>query len=317
MLFINFPTWIKPVIIPGLPLHWYGLMYLIAFGITYVLFKYQVKQEKLKMSEDDITNFFFWTILGLIVGARIFSSLIYDTSGIYWRKPWLIFWPFDSKMHLVGLQGMSYHGGLTGAVTGALIFSLKKKLNFLKMVDLTVAGIPLGYSFGRLGNFINGELWGRVTTMKWGIIFPNAPSFPTSYEWVRKMADKVGIPYHPGDMVNLPRHPSQLYESFFEGIFLWVILWFVFRKRKKFNGYMLSIYLTGYGIIRFIIEYFREPDIGIGFPIHFGSQIYPTALLLSPFNFTTGQILCTVMIVSGIILYAILNKINKKQKALK
>ncbi len=308
LLYINFPAWIKPVIIPGLPLHWYGLMYLIAFGITYLLFKYQVRKEKIQLSDDDCTNFFFWTILGLVIGARIFSSLVYDTSGLYWRKPWLIFWPFDAHMRLVGLQGMSYHGGLIGAVLGAVLYAVRKKLNFFQLVDLTVAGIPLGYSFGRLGNFINGELWGRVTTMKWGIIFPNAPSFSTRYSWVRKMADKVHLPYSPGDMVNLPRHPSQLYESFFEGFFLWAVLWFVFRKRKKFDGYLLSVYLMGYGIIRFFIEYFREPDIDIGFPLHFGAKVYPTALLLSPFNFTTGQILCVLMILSGAVLYGVLKR---------
>ncbi len=308
LLYINFPTWIKPVIIPGLPIHWYGLMYLVAFGITYMLFKYQVKKEKLKLSDDEITNFFFWTILGLIIGARIFSSLVYDTSGLYWRKPWLIFWPFDSNMQLVGLQGMSYHGGLLGAIAGAVLYTSKKKMNFLQLVDLTVAGIPLGYSFGRLGNFINGELWGRVTTVKWGMIFPSAPKFSTHYEWVRNFADKINLSYNPGETVNLPRHPSQLYESFFEGLFLWAVLWCIFRKRKKFNGYMLSMYLIGYGIIRFFIEYFREPDMEIGFPIHFSSKVYPQALLLSPFNFTTGQILCAIMIISGIVLYTVLKR---------
>ena len=311
LLYIPFPSWIKPVIIPGLPLHWYGLMYLIAFGITYLLFKYQVKKEKIQLTEDEITNFFFWTILGLIIGARIFSSLVYDTSGLYWHKPWIIFWLFNSHMQLVGLQGMSYHGGLIGAVAGAILYAVKKKLNFLMLADLTVAGIPLGYSFGRLGNFINGELWGRVTTMKWGIIFPHAPSFSTRYDWAREIADKIHLPYNSGELVNLPRHPSQLYEAFFEGVFLWAVLWFIFRKRKKFNGYILSMYLIGYGIIRFFIEYFREPDIGIGFPIHFGSKTDPTALFLSPLNFSTGQILCALMIASGILLYAILKKRSK------
>ncbi len=308
MLYINYPLWLKPVIIPGLPVHWYGLMYLIAFGITYILFRYQVKKENLKIDDEEITNFFFWTILGLIIGARVFSAFIYDTTGLYLHKPWLIFWPFDEHMKLVGLQGMSYHGGLAGAVTGALLYSMKKKLNFLKFVDLTVAGIPLGYTFGRLGNFINGELWGRVTTAKWGMIFPHAPRFSTSYEWVRKIADSLGIPYVKGGSVNLPRHPSQLYEAFFEGIFLWIIIWFFFRKRKKFDGFMLSVYLMGYGTIRFFIEYFREPDLDIGFPLHFGKEVYPSALFLSPLNFSTGQILSFLMILSGILAYLLLRK---------
>ena len=312
MLYINFPVWIKPVIIPGLPVHWYGLMYLIAFGITYILFKYQVKTDNLDMDDEVITNFFFWTILGLIIGARVFSSLVYDTTGLYRHKPWLIFWPFDENMKLVGLQGMSYHGGLIGAVAGAALYCAKNKLNFLKIVDLTIAGIPLGYTFGRLGNFINGELWGRVTTAPWGIVFPYAPRFSVSYEWVRKIADSLNISYVNGGTVNLPRHPSQLYESFFEGIFLWTVIWFFFRKRKKFDGYLLSIYLMGYGVIRFFIEYFREPDLDIGFPVHFGKEVYPSALFLSPLNFTTGQILCVLMIISGAVLYYVLKKRSAK-----
>ena len=223
----------------------------------------------------------------MIIGARIFSTLIYDTSGLYWRKPWLIFWPFNSSMQMIGLQGMSYHGGLIGSILGLLIYVRVKKLSFLKIADLIVAGIPLGYTFGRLGNFINGELWGRVTDVRWGMIFPHAPSLPTNLEWVKNLADKTGISYLGINAVNLPRHPSQLYEAFFEGIFLWVVIWFIFRKRKSFDGMLLGIYLIGYGIIRFIIEYFREPDGDLGFII---------------FQLSMGQILCFLMIVLGIVI---------------
>lgn len=282
---INYPSWLKPVIIPGLPFHWYGLMYLFAFGTTYILFKYQVKKDKLKISDDDIVNVFFWAILGLIIGSRIFSALVYDTSGLYWRKPWLIFWPFNSSMQMVGLQGMSYHGGLIGGILGLMIYVKIKKLSFFHIADLAVAGIPLGYTFGRLGNFINGELWGRVTAVRWGMIFPHAPSLPVNLEWVRNMADKTGISYSGMSTVNLPRHPSQLYEAFFEGIFLWAVIWFIFRKRKNFDGLLVGVYLIGYGIVRFFIEYFREPDVDLGFII---------------FKFSMGQILCFLMIILGI-----------------
>jgi len=286
--FINYPDWIRPVIIPGLPFHWYGLMYLFAFATTYLLFKYQVKKENLEISDDDSVNLFFWTILGLIIGARIFSTLIYDTSGLYWRKPWLIFWPFNSKMQMVGLQGMSYHGGLIGALLGLIIYIKSKKLSFYKIADLLVAGIPLGYTFGRLGNFINGELWGRVTSVKWGMVFPYAPGMSLKLEWVRKLANKTGISVVGQSTVNLPRHPSQLYEAFFEGLFLWILIWFVFRKRKKFDGFLLSVYLVGYGVIRFIIEFFRQPDSDIGFII---------------LKFSMGQILSSFMILLGILIY--------------
>jgi len=278
------------------------MMYLVAFLVTYLLFRFQVKREGISISEDESVNIFFWAILGLLLGARIFATIVYDASGIYLRKPWLIFWPFDENMRLVGLQGMSYHGGLIGAVIGGFVYCRIKKFDFLQITDLAVAGIPLGYTFGRLGNFINGELWGRVTTSGIGMIFPHAPRLSTRFEWVRDIADRVGIAYSSGEMIQLPRHPSQLYEAFFEGIFLWLLIWFFVRPRKRFSGQLLGIYLIGYGTVRFFIEYFREPDIGIGYPIHFGSQVQPQALFLSPWNFTTGQILCVLMIVAGALL---------------
>lgn len=301
MMYLNYPSWIRPQIIPGLPFHWYGMMYLVAFGITWLLYSYQRKKGEIDVTEDQMNGIFFWTILGLLIGARIVAATVYDTSGIYLRKPWLIFWPFDEEMNLVGLQGMSYHGGLIGAVIGALLYSKKEKLDFWAVADAAVAGIPLGYTFGRLGNFINGELWGRVTTASIGMVFPAAPRFSTRYEWVRDVARQVGIPFGEGDMLNLPRHPSQLYEAFFEGVVLWAVIWFLFRKRKKVTGTLLGVYLMGYGIVRFFIEYFREPDAGIGFPIALGPD-GPSALFLSPFNISTGQIFCFVMILAGALL---------------
>jgi len=300
--YVQYPKWIRPEVIPGFPFHWYGLMYLIAFLITYLLFRHQLKTEKLQISDDDAVNIFFWAILGLLIGARVFATVVYDPAGFYLRKPWLIFWPFNEQMKLVGLQGMSYHGGLIGAVIAGAIYCRVKKFSFFSLTDLVVAGIPLGYTFGRLGNFINGELWGRVTTSGIGMIFPNAPRFSTTEEWVRETADTVGIAYNSGEMIQLPRHPSQLYEAFFEGIFLWIVLWFFFRRRKKFPGYLLGVYLIGYGTVRFVIEYFREPDIGIGYPIQLAEQAYPQALFLSLWNFSTGQILCFLMILGGFLL---------------
>jgi phosphatidylglycerol:prolipoprotein diacylglycerol transferase len=277
-------------------------MYLVAFLITYMLFRYQVNRDPLRMSEDDINGLFFWTILGLLLGARLFAALVYDTSGIYLRRPWLIFWPFDAEMNFTGLQGMSYHGGVIGAVIGGYLYCRRRGYRFLRIADLMVTGIPLGYTFGRLGNFINGELWGRVTASPIGMIFPQAPGFSTRKEWVRRVADKVGISHQPGEVINLPRHPSQLYEAFFEGIVLWLLMWFVFRRRVRRTGGLLGIYLIGYGIIRFLIEYVREPDAGIGFPISFAEQSQPQALFLSPWNFTTGQILNAVMVLGGLAL---------------
>jgi len=312
MLYIYFPSWLKPEIIPGLPIRWYGLMYLLAFGVTYLLFKRQMKEESLSVSEDDISNLFFALILGLILGARLMSALVYDTSGIYWRKPWLIFWPFMNG-RFVGLQGMSYHGGLIGAVLGGLIFSVRHKWYFPAMSDRILLGVPLGYTFGRLGNFINGELYGRVTTSPLGIVFPYAERFSPSEGWVRDLAGRIGMDISGMSSVNLPRHPSQLYEAFAEGILLWLILWFILRKRKKFEGAVTSWYLIGYGFFRFIIEYFREPDAGLDFPLLWGNPS-PNYIFTSLFNFTTGQIFCFVMMLSGGICFFLFRWMDRNRK---
>lgn len=305
-LFIDFPAWISPEIVPGLPVRWYGLMYIVAFFITYALFRYQARRGEIDIDSDDSLSLFLWTIGGLLIGARLFSVLFYDGTTYYWTHPWMIFWPWRNG-RFVGLPGMSYHGGLVGAVAGALIFCRLHKKSFFVMADAMVAGIPLGYTFGRIGNFINGELWGRVMTKSWGIVFPDAPSYSTNYQWVRDIADLVGIPYGPGAMVNLPRHPSQLYEALFEGIVLWLVVWFILRPmlKKRFPGFLLSCYLIGYGLIRFVIEYFREPDGNLGFIISLGSVSEPTALFQSFLNISMGQIFCFLMILGGILLYTV------------
>lgn len=311
--FIHFPTWLKPEIIPGLPLRWYGLMYLAAFLVTYLLFKYQVRERALKFSDDDVVNYFFWLILSLLLGARIFAVLVYDSALHYITHPWLIFWPFNSQGRFTGLQGMSYHGGVIGVVLGSVIYCRAKKYNWWDMADMTVAGVPLGYTFGRLGNFINGELWGRVTTVKWGMVFPYARRFPAQEEWVRRMAEEAGMDIsEAGRYINLPRHPSQLYEALFEGVVLWAVIWFFFRRRNKYNGSLLGIYFVGYGLVRFVIEYFRQPDENMGFPIMLGPADNPTYLLQSPWNFTTGQILCAGMILAGAALLIYVSRRGEK-----
>ena len=299
-LFINYPSWIKPEIIPGFPVRWYGLMYLIAFVIGYFIFKRQVSERKLKISDDDVSNLFFWIILGILIGGRIFSTLVYDTTGRYWANPLLIFWPFDSNFNFTGLQGMSYHGGLLGGITAMIIYCRKKQLNTLITGDMLAVSIPLGYTFGRLGNFINGELYGRVTAADWGMIFPYASKFSTAEEWVLDIARKAGLDAAAaGNWINLPRHPSQLYEAFFEGIFLWAVMWFLLRKRKHAPGELIGSYLLGYGIIRFFIEYFREPDADLGFIIKLSEKNSSIHTLDSFFNFSMGQLLCFLMIASG------------------
>lgn len=318
ILFTTFPTWINATIIPGLPLRWYGLMYVLAFLTTYLLFRYQANHGAIQINSDDTQSLFMYAILFLLLGARLFSVLIYNGTSYYWTHPWLIFWPFENGQ-FVGLPGMSYHGGLVGAVLGVFIYSKKNSQSFFKIADLGCAAIPLGYTFGRLGNFINAELWGRVTSSPFGMIFPGAERFSTNYEWVRDIADKLQISYIKGDLLNLPRHPSQLYEAIFEGIVLFLFLWFVIRKQynRKYPGYILSWYLIGYGFVRFCIEYFREPDSNLGFIIQLNDNFNNPALLQSYFNISMGQIFCLLMILAGVLLAIIMKKYSKKQEKVK
>ena len=319
-LYINYPSWIKPEIFPGVPflgfLRWYGLIDVFAFATAFLVLKKVAKEGSLdtptyKITEDDLFSFISTGIVFLLIGARVFSTLIYDTSGLYWKKPWLIFWPFDSNMHFTGFAGMSYHGGFVGGLLGMIIWCKRHKQPILKWIDAMVCAIPLGYTFGRLGNFLNGELYGRITTMPWGVVFPDAEKFSSSLPWVKEIAEKIGMNISNMSLVNLPRHPSQLYEAFFEGIVLWAIIWLC-RKHKKFDGTLACIYTGGYGIFRFIIEYFREPDADIGYRIAKDSSapIYTNTSLL---NFSTGQILCFLMILAAVLGYVALYFYNKKK----
>ena len=300
--FVNYPDWISPFIFTSLPIRWYSMMYIVAFFVTYILFIRQRTKGYISISNDDTLTLFLYAITGLIIGARLFSTLLYDGSLYYWTKPWLIFWPFQNG-RFVGLPGMSYHGGLVGAVAGTYIFSKRYKMSFLHIGDILVTGIPLGYTFGRLGNFINGELWGRVSDVPWAMIFPAAPRFSTNYEWVRTFADSIGIEYELGQLINLPRHPSQLYEAFFEGIVLFLFMYFVIQKRRKYDGYSIAWYLVGYGVFRFIIEYVRQPDSQLGYIIAAGSDSSTTAFFLSLLNISMGQILSLLMIIFGIVMF--------------
>jgi phosphatidylglycerol:prolipoprotein diacylglycerol transferase len=241
---------------------WYGIMYLVAFGIVYFLIRYRVRSEKLNISFETVQDFFPWAILGILLGARIGDVLIYDW-GYFQNHLSQIFLPFDIQNHwqYIGIYGMSYFGGLIGIVLAFYIFckikirSLRKPsplsrgemsrsdrgvlLNYmLEFSDLFAPVVPLAYVFGRLGNFLNGELYGRVTTKPWGMYFPL-------------------------DILGQLRHPSQLYEMFLEGILLFVILWSI--KNSPFikggpRGILTAFYLIGYGLARFTSEFFRQPD---------------------------------------------------------
>lgn len=317
LLYIPYPSWLKPEIFPGLPFRWYGLMYLVAFSIAYLLIKFQIREEKLSVSNEDVTNLFFWAIVGLLLGARILAAFLYDPSGRYLRNPLLVFWPFDEQFRFVGLQGMSYHGGLTGAVIAIVLYCRRKGWSIREWGDRIVAAVPLGYTFGRLGNFINGELYGRVTGAPWGMLFPHAEKLSLRDPRLLDLAREAGIEFSsPLALVNLPRHPSQLYEAFFEGIFLWALLWFLFRKRKPYPGFLIGVYIIGYGVVRFFIEYFRQPDLDLGFVIRLSSADNPPYLLLTPWNFSMGQVLCFLMILGGSILLFLFSRYYKNTQKL-
>lgn len=262
----HLPEQIDPVLlsIGGFKLQYYGLMYIVAFGLTYVLVIFRVKHEdRFSVSKNQIQDLTTAIILGLIIGARLGYVIFYNMS-YYIAHPLEIILPFtySNGITFTGITGMSYHGGLIGLLISGGLYLRKQGLNFWEMADLYAPVGPLGYTFGRLGNFINGELYGRITDAPIGMVFPLAPSEEL-------------------------RHPSQLYEAFFEGIVLFVLLWSL-RKIKQPKGTMLAIYLTGYGLVRFIIEFFRQPDDHLGFVF---------------LSYSMGQILCAAMVAGGILLY--------------
>ena len=215
----HLPQQISPVIfeIGWFRLQYYGLMYIVAFALTYFLVLYRVKHEaRFEFSKAQVNDLTTYAILGLIIGARLGYVIFYNLS-YYLRHPLEIILPFSfsNGFTFTGISGMSYHGGLIGILLLVFWYIRKAKLNYWDVMDLYVPVVPLGYTFGRLGNFINGELFGRTTTAAIGMYFPQAP-------------EKV------------LRHPSQLYEAFFEGIFLFVILFvnlFSITNNKKFYIY--------------------------------------------------------------------------------
>jgi phosphatidylglycerol:prolipoprotein diacylglycerol transferase len=318
-LFITHPEWLGPEIIPGLPFRWYGLMYIFAFVTAYLLFRYQVKKRALDLNKDVMLNTFFWGIIGLLFGARIFYMFFFDRSNTFIQAPWSIILPFDKNWTFTGYQGMNWYGGVVGAAAAMIIYLRFKKQDILEWADLLIIGVPLGHTFGRIGNFINGELYGRLTSAPWGMVFRESESYegvhgpiglPTSDPRVVEYANQAGIstkaPY-----IALPRHPTQIYEMLFESLLIWAILWFVFRNRKPFKGFILGLYVAMYGLVRFVIDYFREP-LRLSFLLKLGPQDNPPYLLLSPFNFSLDQLFSFAMLAAGIIMLVVFAKKAKR-----
>ena len=248
------------------PIRWYGLMYLFAFATCYaVIWRTNVK-EKIGITKEQMDSFATWVIGGILVGARLGYVLFYNPQH-YFAHPLEILLPFRyddlQGFYFVGISGMSYHGGLLGAIIFGITGIKRNKLPLWKLLNLGFLAVPLGYSWGRWGNFVNGELYGEVTTSPMGMLFP--------------MTHDLQL-----------RHPSQLYEMCFEGLILFAIL-FTLRRLPLFRNQMMALYLMGYGIFRFFIEFFRHPDNFLG--------------RNDFFQMSRGQTLCSIMITAGIILF--------------
>ncbi|AAX16874.1 prolipoprotein diacylglyceryl transferase [Borrelia hermsii] len=302
--YINYPSWLHPEIIKGIPITWYSLSYIIVIIICYKFIWYQIKADKLDIKQSDYEKLMFSIVMGAIIGARLTSTLIYDRSGIYYTHPWLIFLPFDRNWNFTGFRGMAIHGGFFGVIIAPLIMTNTKLKNtnikkyFRKITDYGSLAFSSGYILGRFANFANAELYGRP--MKGGIIFPNAEPFKVNQSGVKEFAESVGLEIAPHDLfVNLPRIPSQLIEGLFEGTVTFLLLWFIFRKIKKYDGFLFGVYIILYGLFRFLIEYLREPDKEIGFVITYKK---PESILdFSFLNISMGQIFSLILILSGII----------------
>jgi len=266
----SLPEHINPNLleIGSFQLRYYGLMYLVAFGLVYFLVAYRIKKEHYPFNLAIFQDYFIWGILGIILGGRLGYVLIYQFD-YYASHPLEIFLPFQfaGGFRFTGIAGMSYHGGLLGFIAATVLFCRKYKISLWSLVDLPAPAVPLAYAFGRLGNFINGELYGRATDLPWGMYFPSDPE-------------------------GLLRHPSQLYQAFFEGICLFVLLW-ALRKRNWVKGSLAALYLISYGVVRFGLEFFREPDSHLGFVLG---------------NLSMGQILCLLMIITGGVIWIMRSK---------
>ena len=237
-------------------IRYYGLFFVLGFVIAYFLFNYLAKRKELSITEEDITDLFLYVIAGTILGARIFYVFVYNLT-FYLDNP--------SEIIAIWHGGLSFHGALIGAVIAILIFTKKKKIDFYEIADLSVIPLALGLALGRLGNFTNGELYGRITDVPWAFRFPDAEGF---------------------------RHPSQIYESF-KNFTIFLALWAI-KDKKLPKGFMFWLFVVMYSALRFIVEFFRQPDPQVGFIIGF---------------LTMGQVLSIVMFVVGVYF---LRKVYKK-----
>jgi phosphatidylglycerol:prolipoprotein diacylglycerol transferase len=235
------PSKLDPVAfsVAGLDIRYYSLGYIIAFALSFILIKYRLQTESRfqDIPKEKVEDFFLWCLLAVVLGGRLGYILFYDLA-YYLSNPLQVIIPYDfDAQKFTGISGMSFHGGLIALIITALIYTKVNKIGFWKICDLFIPAIPLGYMFGRIGNFMNNELWGRSTDFVLGMQVKASETFL--------------------------RHPSQLYEAFAEGLLLFLIFWPI-RKLPATKNLFLGMFLVGYGFFRFLIEYVREPDQQIG-----------------------------------------------------
>ncbi len=209
--------------------HWYGIMYLVGFVCAWLLAIYRAKKPHSGWDKEQVADFIFYAALGVILGGRIGYMLFYDFAGLL-LHPLTLF--------KIWQGGMSFHGGLIGVALASYFFARRYQKNWFDVIDFAAPLVPIGLGAGRIGNFINGELWGRVTDVPWAMVFPHAGP--------------------------LPRHPSQLYEFLLEGVLLFLILW-LYSSKKRPRFAVSALFLVCYGAFRFAVEFFRQPDPQLGF----------------------------------------------------
>jgi phosphatidylglycerol---prolipoprotein diacylglyceryl transferase len=276
----HLPEYISPAAfhIGSFEVGWYPIMYIIGFAVVFFLLRLRRKEgvwrkiiHNSKFENDLILDFLTHSFIGLLIGGRLGYVLFYNLP-YYLTNPWSIVSPFDPAGKFIGIYGMSYHGGLIAVVLATWLFCKKNKIEFFKWANFVAPAVPAGFFFGRVGNFLNGELYGRIMAKPWGMYFSASP-------------------------LNL-RHPSQLYEAFFEGLVLFLILWSVRNgikyKNKVFHISCFMLYIFLYGLFRFFLEFFREPDPQLGF-----------VLKLAGNGLTLGQILSLGMVTLAVVILII------------
>lgn len=244
-------------------LSWYAMNFVVSFTLTYFILKRRVRKGLFKLPDPrDLSLLITYFFYGIVIGARVFYVIFYNLRYF-----------IDNPLEIPAIWhgGLSFHGGLVGGMVAAYLFSRRHGVPMWHILDNVALGIPIGLGFGRIANFINGELWGRVGDVPWAMVFPGAGP--------------------------LPRHPSQLYESLLEGPLLFLIIWVTLRRRPP-DGVVTGVAILSYGVLRFIVEFFREPDAQLGF-------------IFGPFSM--GQILCFAMILCGGIMVSVFSRKSRPE----